>query len=169
MANKAVGTISAAILNDLSRMSLSGNMSFIPRDANDMWLYKEIIYDATSDPLIQAGIQYSERALRGDGTEKVTHADDQLRWLAIKNTGTTDGSTTTTEGVIISFNGDAAAYNEVEGIYIGPGDLFVTKFPANTTLATPHICSAAVTADVPSGSGSGDVMCLVAAIIDDVA
>ena len=113
-------------------------------------------------------MQYTERAHRGDGAELITDSADQLRWLAIKNTGTTDGSTTTTEGVVISLNGDAAAYNEVEGIYIGAGELWVCKFPAVTTLATPHIATVAVTSDVPSGTGS-DVMCIVAAIIDNVA
>ena len=167
MANNAIGSLSASIMNDLSKKSLGGAMSFAPRDANDLWFYAEIIYDATSDPLIKDGMQYSERAHRGDGTELVTDSADQLRWLAVKNTGTTDGSTTSTEGIVISLNGDGAAYGEVEGIYIGAGELWVCKFPANTTLATPHACTVAVTSDVPSGTGS-DVMCIVAAIIDNV-
>jgi len=168
MANKATGSVSASILNDISKMSLGGTMSFEPRDANDLWFYAEIIYDATSDPLIKDGMQYSERAHRGDAAELITDSADQLRWLAVRNTGTTDGSTASTEGIVISLNGDAAAYTEVEGIYIGAGELWVCKFPSVTTLATPHACSVAVTSDVPSGTGS-DVMCVVAAIIDNVA
>ena len=121
MANNATASLSASILNDLAKNTLGGDMSFTPRDANDLWFYGEMIYDATSDPLIKDGMQYTERAHRGDGTELITDSADQLRWLAIKNTGTTDGSTATTEGVVISLNGDAAAYNEVEGIYIGAG------------------------------------------------
>ncbi len=169
MANNAKASLSASILNDISKSNMSGSISFAPRDANDLWIYKEIIYDATSDPLIPAGIQYNERFVRGDGTELETHASDQLRWLAVKNTGTTDGSTATTEGIVISLAGDAAAYDEVEGIYIGPGEMWVLKFPAATTLGTPHACTVAVTSDVPSGAGTGDVLCLVAAIIDNVA
>ena len=52
MANNGTGTVEAAILNDLSRMSLSGALSFAPRDANDLWFYSEMIYDSASDPLI---------------------------------------------------------------------------------------------------------------------
>ena len=168
MANKAIGSVSASILNDLSKMNLGGDLSFTPRDANDLWFYSEQIFDATSDFLIKAGMQYMERAHRGDGIELETHANDQLRWLAVKNTGTTDGSTSTTDGVVISLNGDAAAFDEVEGIYVGAGELWCCKFPSATTLATPHVATVAVTSDVPSGTGS-DVMCIVAAIIDNVA
>ena len=106
MANDAKGNTSVSILNDLSKMNLSGNLSFTPRDANDLRFYSEQIFDATSDPLIKAGMQYRERAHRGDGIELETHANDQLRWLAVKNTGTTDGSTATTEGVDITLKGE---------------------------------------------------------------
>ena len=88
--------------------------------------------------------------------------------MAIKNTGTTDGSTATTEGIVVSLNGDAATYDEVEGIYIGSGELWVCKFPAATTIAQLYAASVAVTSDVPSGTGS-DVLCIVAAIVDNVA
>lgn len=168
MANNATGNISASILNDLSKMTLGGDISFTPRDANDLWIYKEIIFDSASEPVIRAGIQYEERIYRSDGTELETHANDQYRWLAIKNTGTTNGSTATDEGIVVSFDGDAAAYNELEGIYIGSGELFVCKFPSATTIVQLYAASVAVTSDVPSGTGS-DVLCQVAAILDNVA
>jgi|TARA_R100000049_G_C1891393_1_gene44341 hypothetical protein len=168
MANNAVGSLSASILNDVSKMSLAGGMSFAPRDANDLWVYKEIIFDSASEPVIRAGIQFEERIYRSDGTELETHASDTIKWLAIKNTGTTDGSTSTTEGIVVSLNGDAAAFDEVEGIYIGSGELWVSKFPSATTIAQLYAASVAVTNDVPSGTGS-DVLCIVAAIVDNVA
>ena len=84
MANNATGSLAASIMNDLSRKSLGGNMSFVPRDANDLWVYKEVIFDSASEPVIRAGIQFTERTFRSDGTELETHANDQLRWLAIK-------------------------------------------------------------------------------------
>ena len=144
-------------------------MSLAPRDANDLWVYKEIIFDSASEPVIRAGLQFEERIFRSDGTELETHADDQLRWLAIKNTGTTDGTTATTDGIVVSFNGDAAAYNEVEGMYIGAGELWVCKFPAATTIVQLYAAAVAVTNDVPSATTSGDVLCIVAAILDNVA
>jgi len=168
MANNAVGSLSASVLNDVSKMSLGGAMSFAPRDANDLWVYKEIIFDSASEPVIRAGIQFEERIYRSDAAELETHGSDTIKWLAIKNTGTTDGSTATTEGIVVSLNGDAAAYDEVEGIYIGSGELWVCKFPAATTIAQLYAASVAVTSDVPSGTGS-DVLCIVAAIVDNVA
>ena len=62
MANKAIGSVSASILNDLSKMNLGGDLSFTPRDANDLWFYSEQIFDATSDFLIKAGGPESELA-----------------------------------------------------------------------------------------------------------
>ena len=168
MANNAIGSLSASVLNDVSKMSLGGAMSFAPRDANDLWVYKEIIFDSASEPVIRTGIQFEERIYRSDGTELETASSDTIKWLAIKNTGTTDGSTATTEGIVVSLNGDAAAYDEVEGIYIGSGELWVCKFPAATTIAQLYAASVAVTSDVPSGTGS-DVLCIVAAIVDNVA
>ena len=168
MANNATGSLSASVLNDVSKMNLGGDMSFAPRDANDLWVYKEIIFDSASEPVIRAGIQFAERIYRSDGTELETHGSDTIKWLAIKNTGTTNGTTTTTEGIVVSFNGDAAAYDEVEGMYIGSGELWFCKFPAATTIAQLYAASVAVTDDVPSGTGS-DVLCIVAAIVDNVA
>jgi len=168
MANNAIASLSASILNDLAKNTIGGTMSFTPRDANDLWVYKEIIFDSASEPVIRAGIQFAERIYRSDGAELETHGSDTIKWLAIKNTGTTDGSTTTTEGIVVSLNGDAAAYDEVEGIYIGAGELWVSKFPAATTIAQLYAATVAVTSDVPSGTGS-DVLCIVAAIVDNVA
>ena len=164
MANNANASISASILNDIAKKSLGGNLSFSPRDTSDLWFYSEMIYDSTSDPVIKAGMQYFERAHRGDGTELVTDLADMCRWLAFKNTGTTDGTTTTTDGVVMSLDGDSAAYDEQQGVYIGAGELWVSKFPG-TTLAHLHAATVAVTNDAPTGTG-GDVMCIVAAIIE---
>ena len=166
MADKGIASVSASVLSDISKMSIGSTMSYEPVDSGDKWVYTERLINTASEPLLPTTQPYIDQ-YANTGAQTTVASGDFYRFLVVKNTGTTDGSTASTEGVVISLNGDAAAYGEVEGIYVGAGELWVCKFPANTTLATPHACTVAVTSDVPSGTGS-DVMCIVAAIIDNV-
>jgi hypothetical protein len=113
MADKASGSINASILSDIAKMALGSTISYEPADATEKWIYTEVILDAASTALLQAGIQYLDH-VRGDGTETATATGDKPKWLLIKNTGTTDGSTATTDGIVISVHASAnAAYDEV--------------------------------------------------------
>jgi len=165
MADKATANISASILSDLNKGSMSGNINYEP-NSGDYWIYKEIIIDASSGALLQAGIEY-QGAIRADGTELTTATGDFVKWIAIKHTGTTNGTTSTLEGVVVSLaalaDGD---YNEVEGIFIDSGDIWVGKLPA-TTLNTIGAGTVTVTNGTPTAVGTGDVLVQVAAIITD--
>jgi len=170
MADKATGSLSASVMSDFSKMTLAGGLSYEPADTGDKWIYLETIVDASSAALVQAGVQYQERYVRTDGTETVTATGDIVRWMGIKNTGTTDGSTSTSSGIVISLAGSgAAAYGEVEGIFIDAGETCFIKTAA-TTLNTIGAISVTVTSGAPaSPSSPGDVLVVVAAILDDVA
>jgi len=166
MADKATASLSALILSDLNKGSMSGNLNYEPT-TGDYWIYKEIIVDASSAALLQAGIEY-EGTIRADGTELVTATGDKVKWIAIKHTGTTDGTTATSEGIVVSLAAAADGdYNEVEGVFIDSGDLWVGKLPA-TTLNTIGAGTVVVTNGSPSAVGTGDVLVQVAAIITDV-
>jgi len=167
MADKGLANITASILSDLSKGKLSGSLNYEPADASEKWIYKEVIVDTSSAALLQAGIQYDE-SIRADGTETETATGDKVKWISIKHTGTTDGSTVTLEGIVVSFAAAADGdYNEVEGIFIDSGDFWVGKLPA-TTLNTIGAGTVVVTNGSPSAVGTGDVLVQVAAIIDDV-
>ena len=167
MPNKGLANLSASILTDLSKGSMAGTLNYAPI-STDKWVYTERLIGTASEPLIPDSQPYIEK-YSNTGAQTTVHADDQYRWLAIKNTGTKDGATVSTEGVVVSLAGDAATYNEVEGIFIDAGDLWVGKFPSATTQATIHAITVAVTNGSPSGAGSGTVLCQVAAILDDIA
>jgi len=169
MANKGSASISASFLNDVSKMSASGTCAYTPADAGDKWIYLEVLADAASTALIQAGVQYHEKYVRTDGTETSTATGDIVRWMAIKHTGTTDGSTSTSSGVVVSLAGSAAAaYNEAEGFFLDSGDMICFKTPA-CTLNTIGVITTTVTNGAPASGGSpGDVLLQVAAILDDV-
>jgi len=168
MADKALCNSSVSMLRDAMKGKLSGSLNYEPADATQKWIYKEVIVDAASALLLQAGIQYEEN-IRADGTETETATGDLVRWIAIKHTGTTNGTLATSEGIVVSLaaagDGD---YNEVEGIFIDSGDLWVGKLPA-TTLNTIGAGTVVVTNGSPSAVGTGDVLVQVAAIIEDIA
>ena len=169
MANNATGSISASVLNDIAKMNIGGTLNYTPI-SGDRWLYFETIADASSTALVNAGIQYHELGVRPDAAEKETATGDIVRWMCIKHTGTTDGSTATSSGVQISLAASgSAAYNEVEGFFLDSGDSMIFKTGA-TTLNTIGVITVAVTNGAPVTGGSpGDVLLQVAAVMDDVA
>jgi len=167
MADKATGSLSASILSDFAKMSIAGNLSYTPADAGDKWIYLETIVDGTTSLLIQAGAEYNKRYGRTDEAETITATGDIVRWIALKHTGTTDGSTTTTDGVVFSLEG-AAAYDNTDGIFIDTGEMVCFKTAA-TTLNTLSAITVTVTNGAPASGGSpDDVLLQVAAILDDV-
>ena len=169
MADKATGSLSASIMTDYAKKTLAGGLSYEPADTGDKWIYLETIADGSSVPLIAAGRQYAERYIRADeGTETVTATGDIVRWMGIKNTGKDGAGSTTSAGIVISLAGSgAAAFDEVEGIFIDAGETCFIKTAA-TTLNTIGVISVAVTNGVPVTGGSpGDVLVIVAAILDD--
>ena len=167
MADKATASVSASILSDISKMSVGSTMSYEPADANDKWVYTERVLNNASEPLLPTTQPYIDQ-YSNTGAQTTVASGDIYRWLLIKNTGTTDGSTASTEGVVVSLDGDNAAHGETQGIFIDAGDTFVCKCPV-TTQAHIYAITVAVTSGAPSGAGSTDgVLCIVAAIMDDI-
>jgi len=168
MADKATGNISASVMSDFAKKTMGGTLSYEPANTGDQWIYLETIVDAASVALIADGRQYAERYIRADeGTEKIADSADIVRWMGIKHTGTTDGSTATSSGIVLSLEG-AAAYNNTDGIFIDSGEAVCFKTAA-TTLNTLSAITVTVTNGAPaSPSSPGDVLVQVAAILDNV-
>ena len=156
MADKAIANTSAAILLDEIKSSMGGELNFEPADAGDKWIFYEVAVSSSSGDLVTT-IDFL-------GTDTATTTSDKVRWLAVKNL-----STTKTDGICICLDGGTAAYDLVDGIFIGAGEMMIIKCP-NTTMANLH--AVAVTMDgtygYPSSAHTGSVSCQVAAIIDDV-
>ena len=168
MADKGTANISASILSDISKMSAGGNLTYEPADSGDKWVYSERQIGTASEPLLPLLQPYID-IYSNTGAQTTVASGDCYRWLLVKNTGTTDGTTKSKEGVVLSLAGDAAAYNEVEGVFIGPGEVWVGKFPSATTQAHIYAISVTIVNGVPSTVGAGTVLCIIAAVMDDVA
>ena len=159
MADKATAGISAEVFMDNIRSNLSGTLAYIPKDANDKWVFAEVaVTNGASTDLLDANDSYL-------GIAAAVHTSDIVLWIAIKNT-----STTSTEGVAIDLITGTAAF-DLKGVnIIGPGELLVLK-PQVTTVADLHArsCTLDGTYGYANGQGSATVTVQVAAILDDVA
>ena len=156
MADKGIASLSASVFMDDIRSGIRGNCIYGPKDANDKWLFAEVSVSNSSSDLIE------DRDYLGT-TDTTVVADDDVAWIAIKNT-----STTTTDGIAIRTDGGTPAHNTAGNIYLGSGEMVVLKTYA-TPLASIHAISVTMdgTYGYPNNTHSGSVTCQVAAIVDD--
>ncbi len=135
MADDASITLSATILPDEISKTISGSMTVSPDDANDKWYYKLTAVTTTSADLIAGRfIDY-------------TAVDQDTDMTAVS----------------ICLDGDTAAYNLADGIFIGPSQSWFGRLP-NVTVANIH----AISSDI-GDAGDATANAIVAALIDDVA
>jgi hypothetical protein len=168
MANDAKIFMSAKILPDSIQKHLTGlSVTVTPATANEKWYYKDTIVSNSNTNLIKGYFMGSHAGTAISGAVNQITTSDKVRFLFIKNTGTTDGSTSTTEAVTICFDGGVAAYNLGDGIEIGPGEVFFCKCP-NATTDDIHAITVDTNMNDAGSAGEGNVLCNVAAIIDDV-
>ena len=155
MADAATITVTATMLPDEIAKTLSGSMTVTPDDANDKWYYKLTSCTATSTDLI-AGSFLDYTAVDDDTAPTAISTSDKVKFLFVQNTSTADG-------VVICFDGGTAAYNLVDGVFIGPSQTWFGRLP-NTTVANLH----AISSDI-GDAGDAVAILIVAALIDDVA
>ena len=155
MADAATISVTATLLPDEIAKTISGSMTVTPTDANDKWYYKLTACTTTSTNLI-AGTFLDYTAVDDDTAPTAVNAADKVKFLFIKNTSSADG-------VVVCFDGGTAAFNLVDGVFIGPDQTWFGRLP-NTTVENLH----AISSDI-GDVGDATVNLIVAALIDDVA
>ena len=155
MADAATISVTATMLPDEIAKTISGSMIVTPDDANDKWYYKLTDCTTTSTNLI-AGNFLDYTAVDDDTAPTAVNAADKVKFLFIKNTSSADG-------VVVCFDGGTAAFNLVDGVFIGPDQTWFGRLP-NTTVENLH----AISSDI-GDVGDATVNLIVAALIDDVA
>ena len=129
-------------------------MTVTPDDANDKWYYKLTSITTTSADLI-AGRFLDYTAVDQDTDQTAVSTSDKVKFLFIQNTSSADG-------IYIVLDGGTAANDVADGIFIGPSQTFVGRFP-NTTVGNLH----AISSDI-GDAGDASVTAIVCALIDDV-
>ena len=155
MADAATISLTATLLPDEIAKTLSGSMTVTPDDANDKWYYKLTACTTTSTDLI-AGSFLDYTAVDDDTAPTAITTSDKVKFLFVQNTSTTDG-------VVLCFDGGTAAYNLADGVFVGPSQTWFGRLP-NTTVANLH----AISSDI-ADTGDATANLIVAALLDDVA
>jgi len=162
--DRAACTLTTSVLPRSIRTGFSGSNSFIPLSNSYKWVYSTITVTSSVADIFTTSMTYV-------GTSTNLSATDKILWLGIKHTGTLDGSSKTSDGILIGLdNNDSLAYDSNDAMFIDSKDMYVSKF-ANTTVGDLTARSIAVLSHRPvnpSTIASGNVRINVAAIIQDV-
>tara|TARA_R100000808_G_C2046913_1_gene84053 strand:- start:48 stop:569 length:522 start_codon:yes stop_codon:yes gene_type:complete len=172
MADAASISVTATILPDeIQKILDAATTTVTPADTSEKWFYGLVNVTNSSADLISGTFLQLSTGTATASSPPAIAATDNIRFLLIKNTGTTDGSSATTEAIALSL-GDAdgsvaaASYNNPHSIEIGPGEVWYAKIP-NTPAGSLHAISIDSNMAGSGSAGEGDVQCLVAAIIHD--
>ena len=170
MANAVTMTTKAVFLPDEIQKTLKDlTFSYTPANSSEKWFYGLINVRNSSLNLIEG--YFIETNVSGGRNAAVSPTaiatSDKVKFLFIKNTATTDGSSSTDESILITLDGSAPARDATVVLEIGTGESWSCK-PTNTTIGDIKC----ITVDSASGvlsDGDANVQCVIAAIIDDVA
>ena len=155
MADAATISVTATMLPDEIAKTITGSMTVTPADANHKWYYKlTSVSNASTD--LMAGYFTDYLAIDDDTAPTAVNAADKVKFLFVQNTSSADG-------VVICFDGGTAAYNLVDGVFVGPSQTWFGRLP-NTTVGNPH----AISSDI-GDAGDATANLIVAALINDVA
>lgn len=158
-ADKAIVNITASVLPDNIKVSVSGNIVYDLNDVGDSnkWIHWRGQTDGTTarDLVNTNGVQYLNATL--DYTTSIpttVEATDDVTFILIKNTGTTDGSTVSTANLYVGMSGGDLAANSGT-IIIEPGECWFARLRGEAM------------ADINAASSSGDLTYDVFAVLDD--
>ena len=155
MADAATISVTATMLPDEIAKTITGSMTVTPTDANDKWYYKLTAITTTSAQLIAGSFVNYTAIAPATGMTAIT-TSDKVRFLFVQNTSEDDG-------VMLCFDGGTAAYDLVDGVFIGASETWFGQLP-NTTVGN----LVAISSDI-ADAGDATVNVLVIALIDDVA
>lgn len=149
MADDATVIMQATVLPDEIAKSISATTTVAPADANDKWYYKLTTVPNTSQNLI-AGSYTDYTAVDSATAPNTVDAADLVKFLFVKNNDPA-------ESIYIVLDGDVVTSSIGDGILVGPNQSLAIQVP-NATVDDIHAISSV-----------GNVECIVAALLDDVA
>ena len=156
-ADRATVSVSASLLPDEIKTSIGGTSVYDLNDIgdNNKWTYSFTIVGASVEDALLASIPFLGQGTAEEGATATVNGTDDIVFLFVKHTGTTDGSTTTTANLHLNLSGGTVTGSAVGDIVLKPGECFFAKL-GNTEID-----------DVNADSSSGSIQAQVFAICDD--
>jgi hypothetical protein len=156
-ADRATVSISASLLPDEIKTSVGGTTIYDIDDLgdNNKWTYSLTIVGASSEDALLASVPYFGQGTAEEGATATSNTSDDIVFLFVKHTGTTDGSTSTTANLHLNLSSGTATGSAVGDIVLKPNECFFARL-GNTEIN-----------DVNADSSSGSIQAQVFAICDD--
>ena len=136
MADKALASISATALPDEIKARFAGSLNYTP-GTGEKWYFKQTTVGSTSADLI------STTAYMGENSGTSVASGDKIKWIAIKHTGTTNGTTKTTDGILFTHTGGTVIHSgttSTSGVLLAPNEIAVVRL-SGTTQADLNACT----------------------------
>jgi hypothetical protein len=158
-AHKATVNVSASVLPDNIKVSVGGTTVYDLNDLgdNNKWIHWRGQTDGTSaqDIVNTTGVQYLNQTVDHNDSLTVTvEATDDVVFILIKNSGTTDGSTVSGASLYVGLSGGDLSAN-AGTIVIEPNECWFARLRGEAL------------ADINAASSSGDLVYDVFALLDD--
>ena len=157
-ADKATVSVSASLLPDEIKTSVGGTTVYELDDLgdNNKWIYSLTLITTVED-LIKDGVTFLGQGAAEEGAIASVKGTDDVHFLFVKHSGTTDGSTSTTATLAINLGAGTASGTVVGDIIIKPNECFFARIGATGTEIQ----------DINAVSSSGAIQAQVWAIVDD--
>jgi|TARA_R100000995_G_scaffold82181_1_gene55772 hypothetical protein len=156
-ADKATVNVSASLLPDEIKTSVGGTTVYDLNDLgdNNKWTYSLTIVGASSEDALLASVPFLGQGTAEEGATATVNGTDDIVFLFIKHTGTTDGSTASTANLHLNLGGGTATGSAVGDIVLKPNECFYARL-GNTEID-----------DINADSSSGSIQAMVFAVCDD--
>ena len=156
-ADKATVNVSASLLPDEIKTSVGGTTVYDLNDLgdNNKWTYSLTIVGASSEDALLASVPFLGQVTAEEGATATVNGTDDIVFLFIKHTGTTDGSTASTANLHLNLGGGTATGSAVGDIVLKPNECFYARL-GNTEID-----------DINADSSSGSIQAMVFAVCDD--
>ena len=157
-ADRATVSISASLLPDEIKTSVGGTLVYDLDDYgdNNKWAYSLTIVGASSEDALLPTVNYLGQGTAEEGGTASVAADDDVFFLFVKHSGTTDGSTATTATLALNLAGTAATGSAAGDIVLKPGECFAARMGTANPMQ-----------NINADSSSGNIQAQVFVIADD--